>query len=1094
MRVKRSEPRWRIRSGAAVVVLVCLGGLVPAVAAEPERSNYIVQLRVEPLASYAGDKSLAATSPKVTGRKLDPSGSAAADYRRHLDAIESDVLRVADVPETAVGYRYRTTLAGFSAQLTATEVERIRQQPMVAAVTADRIRSVRLPRSQTSDDPTMEGRAEPAAVAPHQAALHQLAPTTVATATSPDGDLAGQPAEFLGLPDGLWARLGGPDHAGEGVVVGVIDGGIYPEHPSFADTPIAPDGTRNYIGPAYDAPPANWRGICQEGEAFPARTCNNKLIGARFFVDGFGAAKVDERDFLSARDAEGHGTSVASVAAGNYGVDPSYLGNDLGIGVISGIAPRARIAAYKAVWAVPALGGGVGSDSDLAAAIDAAVADGVDVINISFGGVIDTLGPFSNPSIVLEPLALALLRAFDAGVVSVLSAGNDGPEEGTVDSPAFAPWVIAAGASALPTTFATTVTVSGGPDGPVVTVPGISATPGLPTVPLISGTAAVAPGADPAQAERCFADSLDPDLVRGKAVLCRIGSAVSTSANLFELGAAGGVFYANTRTFRYQPEDVWLPTVVLNPADGMAVRDLVAPSASATVTFPPGTLTPTTTGDIVIRFSGRGPAFGSPGALKPDLLAPGAAFIGAHSPDVPVVVGDLFGFTFPGLFRPLLGTSFASPVAAGAAALLLDLDPGLGPSEVRSALMTTANPEILEDDPGVPSLPTTPLDIGAGRIDPNLAADPGLVLRETTDRFEAFVTGETPTRDPAQPTVAASDLNLPSIALDPLIGSRSTDRTFTSVDPVAGSWRASVVGLTGIETAVEPPQFSIEPGESRTLRFTFNPTGAPIGQYVDGAVVLTNDGDGRTVRLPVVLRPEEFEPPERLNFGATESAGQAVLPVPTGYDGVLSALGYGFAPPETIRNQTVARDESGDEDDIARPRPGVTVFDLQIPPGTQAVAAETGGPAVTDAFADLDLYLFHDDEGDGFDIDDLVDFSERLGSAESVLDLSPAPGAYRLSVRGFEADGIATFDLTRWVINDPGPDQLSIPAGPGLAVTGDPATVVPGGLADLRLQWQGLDDPGVYLGLIAYHDTATPDTANPLWETVVAITRQGSGG
>ena len=1080
--------RWRIRGGGAVAVLACLAGLVPAAAAEPERSNYIVQLRAEPLATGLAREG-----------KLDTASPEAVDYRRRLDDLEVRALRTAGIDDDFVGYRYRTTLAGFSARLTAAQAGRLGRLPGVAAVTADRIRSFRVPRPQTADHPA-EVNGLDAAPALERAAAYQAAatafPSTASPATtslattspavtSPDADLGGQPAEFLGLPDGLWTRLGGPDHAGEDVIVGVIDTGIYPDHPGFADTPIAPDGTRNYIGPAYDAPPATWRGTCQEGENFPAASCNNKLIGARFFVDGFGAAKVADEDFLSPRDADGHGTGIASIAAGNYGVDPQYLGNDLGLGVISGIAPRARIAAYKAAWVVPALEGSLLSDSDAAAAIDTAVADGVDILNLSLGVVIDTLGPFSNPSILLEPLALAFLRAFDAGVVVVNSAGNAGPDV-AIDSPAIAPWVIAAGASGLGTTFATTVTVSGGPDGPVITAPGISPTPGVPELPIVFGTDAVAPGADPAEAERCAPNTLDPALVKGKVVLCRPRGAVSTSFTLHQLGAAGAVFFTNTRTFRYNPEEYWLPTVMLNPADGTAIRDLVASSPNPTVSFPAGTVTPTTGGDILVRFSSRGPAVIYPSVLKPDLVAPGASIIAAHTPDVPV---GGFSVEPPGLFRPLFGTSFSSPVTAGAAALLLDLHPGLGPSEVTSALMTTANPAVLQDDPGIPSLPRTALDIGAGRIDPNRAADPGLVLSETTSRFEAFLLTEVPTRDPAQPTVDASDLNRPSIAFDPLIGTRSTDRTFTSVDPQPGNWRASITGLTGIEATVEPAQFSIDPGESGTLRFTFRPTGAPAGEYVDGAVVLTNEEDGRTVRLPVVLRPAEFAPPERLNFGATQPAGQAAFPVPTGYDGVLSAVGYGLAAPETIRNQTVGKDEnSGEDDALAQPGPGVTVFDLEVPPGTQAVSAETGGPALTDQLADIDLFLFYDDEGDGFQFDDLVEFSERDGSGESIIWTEPEPGAYRLAVRGFDADPIATFDLTTWLIADPSPDVLSDPPGPGLRIGGDPFTVTPGGTADFTVEWAGLDEPGVYLGLISYDLPVSHPDGLPR-ETVVAITR-----
>ncbi|HKY75920.1 MAG TPA: S8 family serine peptidase, partial [Acidimicrobiia bacterium] len=1005
--------------------------------------------------------------------------------QRRLDELEVGALRTAEIGDDLVGYRYRTTLAGFSAQLTEQQAERLRGLASVAAVTADRIRSYP-PRPQTVDE-QVAADASPEAAAPM--ATSQV-PTASPMATTPGGDLGGQPADYLGLPEGLWARLGGPDSAGDGIVVGVIDSGIYPEHPSFADTPVASDGTVNYIGPAYDAPPATWKGTCEEGENFPATSCNNKLIGARFFNNGFGD-RVAEEDFLSPRDADGHGTGVASIAAGNYGVDPQFLGNDLGLDVISGIAPRARVAAYKAVWIVPAFEGSVGSDSDLAAAVDAAVADGVDVLNMSVGVLIDTLGPFSNPSILMDPISLGFLRAFDAGVVAVNSAGNAGPEI-AIDHPAIAPWIISAGASGLDTTFGTTVTVSAGPGGPVITAEGITATPGVPELPLIAGTAAAAPGADPALAERCARNTLDPALVQGKIVLCRPqGGAVLTSRNLWELGAAGGLFFTNTRTFRYNPEEYWLPTVILQPADGMAIRDLLASAPGATASFPDGTVTPTTGGDIVLRFSSRGPAFIYPSILKPDLVAPGASIIAAHTPDVPV---GGFSIEPPGLFRPLFGTSFSSPVTAGVAALLLDLDPGLGPSEVLSALMTTANPAVLHDANGVPSVPATPLEIGAGRIDPNRAADPGLVLSETTSRFEAFLLTQVPTRDPAQPTVDASDLNRPSIAFDPLIGTRSTERTFTSVDSQPADWQASFTGLAGIEAAVEPPRFSIDPGQSQTLRFTFAPTGLPTGeQYFDGAVVLTNEQDGRTVRLPIVLRPAPFEPPVRLNFGATQPDGQAPFPVPTGYDGVLSVVGYGLAAPQTIRNQTVGKDEnSGEDDALAQPGPGVTVFDVQVPPGTQALAAETGGPALTDQLSDIDLFLFYDDEGDGFDYEDLLEFSERDGSAESIIWTDPDPGPYRFAVRGFDADPIATFDLTTWLIADPAPDVLGDPPGlPGLQVTGDPLTAVPGGVANLTVEWSGLDEPGVYLGLIRY-DLPIPHPDGLPWETVVAITRGDS--
>jgi hypothetical protein len=134
------------------------------------------------------------------------------------------------------------------------------------------------------------------------------------------------------------------------------------------------------------------------------------------------------------------------------------------------------------------------------------------------------------------------------------------------------------------------------------------------------------------------------------------------------------------------------------------------------------------------------------------------------------------------------------------------------------------------------------------------------------------------------------------------------------------------------------------------------------------------------------------------------------------------------------------------------------------------------------------MFLFHDDEGNGFQYDDLVELSERDGSGEAIFWRDPDPGAYRISVRGFEADPVATFDLTTWLIADPSPDVLSDPPGPGLRIDGDPVAVTSDGVADLTVDWEGLEPPGVYLGLVTFHDTATPSNG-VVGETVVAITR-----
>ncbi len=158
---------------------------------------------------------------------------------------------------------------------------------------------------------------------------------------------------------------------GEGVVVGVIDTGIWPEHPSFAD-----DGS--YAAPPTGPLPCEF-GNTAHNPNDAAFTCNNKLIGARQMLTTYRAVLGAEADeFDSARDDSGHGTHTASTSAGNAGVNATAFG--LPVATISGIAPRAHVISYKG------LGNLGGFTSDLAAAIDQAVLDGVDVINYSIGG------------------------------------------------------------------------------------------------------------------------------------------------------------------------------------------------------------------------------------------------------------------------------------------------------------------------------------------------------------------------------------------------------------------------------------------------------------------------------------------------------------------------------------------------------------------------------------------------------------------------------------------------------------------------------------------------------------------------------------
>ncbi|XP_044320281.1 subtilisin-like protease 1 [Triticum aestivum] len=190
--------------------------------------------------------------------------------------------------------------------------------------------------------------------------------------------------EFLGL-NVEQGRRNYTSEFGAGVIVGLIDTGIFPDHPSFSDEGMAP-------------PPAKWKGRCD----FSGTSCNNKLIGARNFVASFNGPNG-----TSARvppvDEFGHGTHTASTAAGAVVPGANVLGNAWG--TAAGMAVRAHIAMYKVCYGKVVVGC---EDADILAGIDAAVGDGCDVLSMSLGG----------PSVPfhLDPMAIGTFGAIEKGI------------------------------------------------------------------------------------------------------------------------------------------------------------------------------------------------------------------------------------------------------------------------------------------------------------------------------------------------------------------------------------------------------------------------------------------------------------------------------------------------------------------------------------------------------------------------------------------------------------------------------------------------------------------------------------------------------
>jgi hypothetical protein len=368
-------------------------------------------------------------------------------------------------------------------------------------------------------------------------------------------------------------------------------------------------------------------------------------------------------------------------------------------------------------------------------------------------------------------------------------------------------------------------------------------------VPLVDAAATPAPGVGRDRSELCLPGSLDATAVRGKAVLCLRGGGarVDKGKVVGEAGGAGMILYNATDTEGLSADAHVVPTVHVTRHDGLAVKQRLAGAGRSEVSITAARAVPGP-GDVVASFSSRGPQAAAPDIPKPDLAAPGVDILAAATP-TPAGKGH------PGeTFQVLSGTSMSSPQVAGAAALLVQLDPTRSPASVKSALMTTAVPAMRKEEGKTPA---GPFDMGSGRIDPSRAADAGLVLEAGLDDYLGYLKWLNPSLvDGKAVPLPASDLNLPAISFHSFIGNAVTRRTFTSIDRSSGTWQASLEGMAGIAAQVVPPVFTIDPGRSQTLSLGFSLAGAPLGSYAFGAVVLTNRTDGRTVRIPVSIRPE----------------------------------------------------------------------------------------------------------------------------------------------------------------------------------------------------------------------------------------------
>ncbi|MFL6672255.1 MAG: S8 family serine peptidase [Massilia sp.] len=1010
----------KMRPLSAAVLLV-LSSLALAAHADDIRRPYIIQLTDKPIASYTGDVSgLPATQP-APGQRLDLDSGDVQLYNDYLGQKQATVQ--AAVAGAPVLYNYSVVLNGFAAMLTDDEVRQLQARSDVAAVSADTPR-------------------------------HMVTTYTPA---------------FLGLdkPDGLWSRLGGKEHAGEGIVIGVVDGGVWPENPAFADR-IDANGKPTFDASgsvAYDAPPAGWKGICQAGEGFTVANCNNKLIGAQYFDATYRTTPnvTHWTEFRSPRDSiggnvghGGHGTHTSSTAGGNAGADAIISG--INLGPLSGMAPRARVAMYKVCWTYndetdPTGGKNSCYTGDSVAAIEKAVVDGVNVINFSISG----------GGTVTDPVEQAFLHASNAGVFVAASAGNSGPANSVAH---ISPWLATVAASTHNRELQADVTLG---NGNKYTGASMNTAP-LPAAPMIRAEDAALPGANATMVTLCYSASsnggnpvLDPAKVNGKIVTCTRGTnaRVDKSLAVYQAGGVGMVEIDNGAGLVAEVHSV--PTVHVTVADGATIKAYAAAAgASASISkFVTGISS--AKAPVVANFSSRGPNMYDANLLKPDLSAPGVDIIAGVTPEMTAAqrADVVNGTAAPSAaWASYQGTSMASPHVAGLAALLRQQHPAWSPAAIKSALMTTGT-DTFADGLAGDSRGTLPFGQGAGHVNPNAASDPGLVYDARQTDYKKYMCGAGVASECASGTMTGYNLNMPSISVGNVLGSVTVTRSVTNVGASAATYNASVA-VSGFSASVTPATLTLAPGETKSFNVVLARTSAPDNVWQFGA--LTWSDGVHTVRSPITARSgKPVIAPARVKSDRTGAT--RLLSVSTGFTGKMNTVFGGLK--EIERNAyTVAQAGHGTVDTTAQVQTacrnsisGVKTVPVTVPAGAVLAQFELFDRDTSSGNGrdDLDLAVLN---GAGT----LVAYSGNGGSNEALVLPSPAAGSYTVCVVGYaSANGQATdFTLSSVVVssNDHG--------GSFKAMV--PTKVYAGSTATVGVSWSGLPTGKRYAGAVQLLD------------------------
>ncbi|CDP06942.1 unnamed protein product [Coffea canephora] len=628
------------------------------------------------------------------------------------------------------------------------------------------------------------------------------------------------------------------------VIVGVIDSGIWPESKSFSD---------HGLGPV----PKKFKGKCVPGEMFTLANCNRQeeicdirvdiLIRARYYFKGFEAQvgpleSFNGTFFRSARDSDGHGTHVASIVAGSLVPDVSLI--EAAKGTARGGVPSARLAIYRACWF------DICTDADMLSALDYAIHDGVDVLSTA-------VGPQPpQPSYFHDAVSIGAFHAFQKGILVSASVGNGFFAQTATN---VAPWILTVAASTMDREFQSNI--------------GLGNSKIIKNAFLFQGF-----GLNPSNLEIlislfflisvflsfCQINSLDPNLVKGKIVVCTVEKITDNATQLGvytrNIGGVGMILVeplAQDLVFQFGTQ-----ATLIGQDELEEIQKYIATERNPVAAiYQTKTVLATKPAPEIAAFSSKGPNIITPDVIKPDIAAPGVNILAAWSP-----VALFFSGLHPVDYDVISGSSLAAAHVAAVAAIIKTSHPSWSPAAIKSAMMTTAT---VLDNTGncIRRHPhdtcATPFDYGSGHVNPVAAIQPGLIYDLDSNDVIDFLCSYGATaaqlknltsqifrcKSPSRPSY---DFNYPSIGVSNMNGSLSVQRTVTYYGKGSTQYISKIEQPSGVHVTVTPSVLKFtNAGDKMSFTANFTPSKASNGSFVFGALTWSNAI--HTVRSPIAV-------------------------------------------------------------------------------------------------------------------------------------------------------------------------------------------------------------------------------------------------